>query len=285
MRRPWSVIDTSSDTPPAAPWRRDSTAPPTISPVKARRARGRASLSPSPSTPNRSPPPRPGGAVLHRTADDLASEGAKVAREGFVVTIAFETQRLVPVVAVIASGLAAEPLGKPVVVLRPCVSGITQRLGFPAMPLPDFQFDLLGLGSGDAAHGIQQLALALPLLGSDGRAALRLLSTKLGHLALVALFLFALLSREVRPMIRRGGDVVIPAGEVCPQRLWLALDRHDSGGGRLERSKPLGELAKTAPVARRAGLDGLIADVDVRSSTGLHVAHAALGKASVQLCP
>src|SRR6218665_1418067 len=230
-------------------------------------------------TSSHTPPPPP------RTADDLASEGAKVAREGFVVTIAFETQRLVPVVAVIASGLAAEPLGKPVVVLRPCVSGITQRLGFPAMPLPDFQFDLLGLGSGDAAHGIQQLALALPLLGSDGRAALRLLSTKLGHLALVALFLFALLWREVRPMIRRGGDVVIPAGEGCPQRLWLALDRQDSGGGRLERSKPLGELAKTAPVARRAGLDGLIADVDVRSSTGLHVAHAALGKASVQLCP
>src|SRR6218665_150482 len=156
MRRPWSVIDTSSDTPPAAPWRRYSTAPPTISPVKARRSRGGASLSPSPSRRSGSPP---GG-----------GEG------------------------VIASGLAAEPLGKPVVVLRPCVSGITQRLGFPAMPLPDFQFDLLGLGSGDAAHGIQQLALALPLLGSDGRAALRLLSTKLGHLALVALFLFALLS-------------------------------------------------------------------------------------------
>src|SRR6218665_3495003 len=107
MRRPWSVIDTSSDTPPAAPSRRDSTPPPTLSPAKARKPPPTASFFSSP------PPPPPRRAVLPRTADDLASEGAKVAREGFVVTIAFETQRLVPVVAVIASGLAAEPLGKP----------------------------------------------------------------------------------------------------------------------------------------------------------------------------
>src|SRR6218665_800546 len=150
-----------------------------------------SSDTPPPPPLGRGPPPPPA------RPPRAGPRGAGV----FFGLCAFERGGLVRVVAVIASGLAAEPLGKPVVVLRPCVSGITQRLGFPAMPLPDFQFDLLGLGSGDAAHGIQQLALALPLLGSDGRAALRLLSTKLGHLALVALFLFALLSREVRPMI------------------------------------------------------------------------------------
>ena len=84
----------------------------------------------------------------------------------------------------------------------------------------------------------------------------------------------------------RGTDVVVPAGQVRPQRLGLALHRHDSRVSRLESAKPLGELRQAAPVARRARLDGLIANVDVRShATRPLVAHTTLGKALVQFGP
>ena len=224
--------------------------------------------------------------VLDRAANNLARKSAKIARQGLVVAVALKAQRLVTVVAEVASGIGAEPLRQPFVVFGPCFAGIPQRLGFAPMALPDFQLGLLGLGRRHAAHGIQQLAPALPVLSSDGRAALRLLGAELGKLALVPLLLFTQLLREVCAMMLRGRDVVIPAGQVRPQRLGLALHSHDGSVSRLERTKPLGELRQAAPVPCRARLDGLIADVDVCShATGLLVPHTTLGEALVQFCP
>jgi hypothetical protein len=165
--------------------------------------------------------------VLHRAANDLAREGTEIARQGLVVSITLKAQRLVPVVAVVARVLGAEPLGKPVVVFRPCVSGIPQRLGFAAMPLPDFQLDLLGLGAVTLRMAFS--SSPLPFQFWAAMAALRsAFCAGTGPArARSAPSLRAAFARGARGD-PRGGDVVIPAGQVRPQRLWLALDRHDS---------------------------------------------------------
>ena len=155
-------------------------------------------------------------AVFHRTADDLAREGTEIARQSLVVSITLKAQRLMPVVAVVARFLGAEPLSKPVVVFRPCVSGIPQCLGFALMPFPDFQFDLLGLGSSNAAHGVQQLPFPLPVLGGDGCITDGFLFLEPGHFLLVAVVLFTQLASYLRTVIFRGRDVVIPSGQVWP---------------------------------------------------------------------